>query len=137
MKVNLYTDLDIDEAIHKYLMLMKNVKTTERAKEILNNLRSILYKIFHERVRQMNMMNENKTTATCNPESLNVRFNIYVSDCPHYLKGTTGAEKNGPLLIINIIGDRMDYVWDDIDIKGTTDSPPDYVLAIADMARYQ
>lgn len=132
MLVDLKKDLNSSEAIHKYAILMKSVKTDKKAKEILIGLRSKFYDIFHERIKKLNQQD---TFVT--PESLNIQFNIYVSDCHHYLKGTTGEEKNGPLLIINIIGDKMNYVWDDIDIKGTTDYPPQYVEAVGDMARYQ
>lgn len=107
MLVNLYTDLESDEAIHKYALKMKSVKTDEIAKDILLGLRSKFYDIFQVRVNKLNRSNQKETTDHANtPESLNIRFNIYVSDSPHYLKGTTGKEgKKGcqtPLSICNL-----------------------------------
>lgn len=132
IKVNLYKDLESDEAIHKFAMKMKNDTTDKNAKDLLLDLRSRFYEIFHQRVRILSDGTQNLDET---PESLAIRFNIYVSDCSKYLKGTTGKEKKGPLLIINIKNGQMQYVWNDVSIEGTSDCPPAYVEAVTQMIR--
>lgn len=132
IKVNLYKDLESDEAIHKFAMKMKKNTTDANAKALLIDLRSRFYDIFHERV---GILSKGKQILDETPESLDIRFNIYVSDCSNYLKGTTGKEKKGPLLVINIKNGKMEYVWNDKDIKGTSDCPPAYVKAVTQMIK--
>lgn len=65
------------------------------------------------------------------PENVQMRFNVFVADRSSYLKGMTGEDNTGPLLILNIIGSELYYTWDDIDLNGVYEGlPPAYTNEI-------